>query len=225
MNKNKLVSLITLGCILFLLSIYSIAKIKTMPSIPYQWVKLYYITFHVSILACSVLFFATIKTKFIAQTLSIIGLILLVLGLFSTSFIGVTPYQSLILIISLFSIGLGIAHNPSLTPKTSSLTMLLIALFSFAVARLYLSESFYLKLLVLAAGSVYLLTSVGLFKSRNWAKISSFYCATILLICFIPYSLFICFENTGWGIVMALTFLPFVASSIFFLFVLKKIKA
>lgn len=224
MNKNKLIPLITLGGTLFLLSVYSITKIKAIPSIPYQWVKLYYISFHASILACSILFFATIKTKFIGKTLSIIGLILLALSLFSTSFIGVTPYLSLILIISLFFIGSGITHNLSLVPKISAIAMLLITLFSFAVARLYLSGSFYLKLLVLVTGSVYFLSGIGLFKSKNWAKKLSFYCSIILLVCFIPYSLFICFENTGWGIVMALTFLPFVASSIFFLFALKKLK-
>ncbi len=133
-------------------------------------------------------------------------------------------------IFSLFSILLGLTSIPAITILISGVIMAIFSLFSILLGLDFFQSPFrsqlyvdhfanisFALLLILISGLVYTVSIFFLFKLKNLARKLIISGSIILILYFLPVSVYLFSDPWGWGGVAAISLLPYIIFPLFFI--------
>ena len=140
------------------------------------------------------------------------------------SMLGIILLGIITLILGLFAMFRGAKLFPSVGVAVFRITMLTFGIFSILVGLRFFAKpllQWYYRItqiLILASGIIYIISSISLSSGlKNLTRKLVFSYSVILLLYFVPFSIFLAPVPFGWGPVMLLSFSPFIIIPIFFI--------
>ncbi|MFH0762528.1 MAG: hypothetical protein V1925_01400 [Candidatus Omnitrophota bacterium] len=119
--------------------------------------------------------------------------------------------------------------SKSVGPMISAIIILIFGLYSFLKGLTFFSWISWLQLyyriaqiLILLSGFVYIITSIFLFRFKGWAKNLLLVWSIVLVLYFIPLSIVLVFDPSGWGSVMVFSFAPYILFPLLFIIFLTR---
>lgn len=191
MNNKKLLGIITaiIGSTLFLFSLGVFFSYSFSPSM--VWLKILHSSF-----------FGLLKSLSLPLIIfPISGILMLVLGL---SFIF-----------------LGLLFSSSAIFLNVCILMLVVGLFSIILSLGFFTYPFnffsLFPLLIFVSGMLYIPFSLFLLKKKVWVRKLVIVHSIVLILCFMPFSIYCALDPSGWGMAVTFSTVPYIIYPLFFI--------